>query len=123
KGERALVPHLAREKLSRHHPVLVTVRLRAGLSSLRGAGELDVLYAAFQGCTSSADRLGLRLVHFTIQSNHVHFLVEARDARSLARGMQGLLVRIARGLNRLWHRRGPVLADRYHSHVLKTPRE
>src|SRR5439155_145673 len=95
KCERALVPHLAREKLSRHHPLFVTVRLRAGLPSLRSAGELDVLYAAFQGCTSSADRLGLRLVHFTIQGNHLHFLVEARDARSLARGMQGLLVRIA----------------------------
>jgi hypothetical protein len=32
-------------------------------------------------------------------------------------------VRIARALNRLWKRSGRVFADRYHAHVLKTPRE
>lgn len=65
----------------------------------------------------------MRLIHFTIQSNHLHALVEARDARSLSRGMQGLCVRIARGMNRLWNRSGRVFADRFHSRVLRTPRE
>jgi hypothetical protein len=37
--------------------------------------------------------------------------------------MQGLGVRIARALNRLWRRRGKVLADRYHAHVLSSPKE
>src|SRR5207247_1292169 len=69
------------------------------------------------------DEHGLRIVHFAIQSNHVHLLVEARDARSLSRGMQGLLVRIARNSNRAWKRKGSVFADRYHSRALRTPRE
>ena len=34
-----------------------------------------------------------------------------------------MLVRIARGLNLLWKRKGRVFADRYHDHVLKTSRE
>ena len=38
-------------------------------------------------------------------------------------GMQGLAIRIARGLNRLWGRKGKVFADRYHDRVLRTPRE
>lgn len=42
---------------------------------------------------------------------------------SLARGVQGLSVRIARALNRAWGRRGRVFADRYHSRALHTPRE
>jgi REP element-mobilizing transposase RayT len=67
------------------------------------------------------ERFGFRLVHFSIQGNHVHFLVEAEDARSLSRGMQGLSVRMARGLNRLTSRRGKVLADRYHAVILQTP--
>ncbi len=37
--------------------------------------------------------------------------------------MQGLAIRIARTLNRLFDRGGQVWADRYHSHVLKTRRE
>jgi hypothetical protein len=37
--------------------------------------------------------------------------------------MQGLAVRIARGLNRFWKRKGRVFADRFHSRPLHTPRE
>ncbi len=72
---------------------------------------------------ASKERHGVRIVHFSAQTNHMHLLVEARDERALARGMQGLSVRMARGLNRLWKRTGRVLADRYHSRILRTPRE
>ncbi len=66
---------------------------------------------------------GFRIVHGSVQTNHLHLIVEARDAAALARGMCGLLVRIARGLNRAWGRRGKILADRYHACVLRTPLE
>jgi hypothetical protein len=36
-------------------------------------------------------------VHFTIQSDHLHLIVEAPDKRGLARGVAGLEIRIARG--------------------------
>lgn len=42
---------------------------------------------------------------------------------ALARGMKGLEVRAARALNRMMGRKGAVFADRYHSRVLKRPRE
>jgi putative transposase len=57
------------------------------------------------------------------QSSHLYFVVEADDSEALARGMQGLKGRMARGLNRLWGLSGPRFPDRYHSHVLKTLRE
>jgi hypothetical protein len=37
--------------------------------------------------------------------------------------MQGLLVRIAKALNRAWERRGKVLSDRYHARILRSPSE
>jgi hypothetical protein len=37
--------------------------------------------------------------------------------------MCGLLVRVAKGLNRAWSRRGKVLADRYHARILRSPHE
>jgi hypothetical protein len=42
---------------------------------------------------------------------------------ALSKGMQSLGIRMARGLNRLAKRRGPVLADRYHARALKSPLE
>jgi len=71
----------------------------------------------------ACNRPGFRLVHFSVQGDHLHLVVEAADEVRLSRGLQGLAVRIARGLNRMMARRGKVLADRYHGHVLRTPSE
>ena len=80
----------------------------------------------------------MRLTDCTVLSNHLHFIVEldptAPDApgkdlppkqaakQILARGVRGLLIRIAKGLNRLWGRKGRVFADRYHAAPKTTPR-
>jgi hypothetical protein len=64
-----------------------------------------------------------QVVHHSIQSNHLHLIVEAGDRNELTAGMRGLLVRIARTLNRLWGRRGSVFADRFHERVLASPRQ
>jgi hypothetical protein len=63
----------------------------------------------------------MRICEFSFQGNHVHFIAEAADESALSRGMQGLSIRIARGLNRLMHRSGKVLADRFHARILRTP--
>lgn len=120
KGECALVTHARRPKLTARDPVIVTTHLAAGLPSLRRDSTLVALRRAL---SAGADRFGFRLVEYSIQSNHLHFIAEADDARSIARGMQGLLVRIAKALNREWDRSGRVLSDRYHARILRTPRE
>lgn len=120
KGARPQVSHARRAPLDARHPVHVTTRLRAGLPSLRRVDELRVLLRSFRAAQA---RQGMRLVHFSIQSNHLHLIVEAQDELALARGMQGLLVRIARALNRCWDRAGKLFADRYHAHVLRSALE
>ncbi len=50
-------------------------------------------------------------------------VVEAKSRDSLRRGLQGLMIRVARALNKLWQRKGKVFGDRYHDHVLRSPRE
>ena len=37
--------------------------------------------------------------------------------------MQGLLIRVARALNRAWRRGGSIFSDRYADRILRTPRE
>jgi REP element-mobilizing transposase RayT len=72
---------------------------------------------------STCERGTFRVVHYSLQSNHVHLVVEASGRATLARGMTAVGSRLARAVNRVFRRRGPVLADRYHLRVLKTPRE
>lgn len=69
------------------------------------------------------ERLGMRIVHFSVQNDHVHLLVEATSARALSRAMQGLTVRLARALNGVMQRSGKVFADRFHGRALATPKE
>jgi REP element-mobilizing transposase RayT len=120
KGERPGMPHRVRAAHPSSVPVQVTTRLREGLGSLRRQGELELIR---QALAQSARRGDFRVVHHSVQSNHLHLIVEAEDRTALSLGMRGLLVRIARALNRLWMRRGSVFADRFHERALRTPRE
>jgi len=119
-GAKALVSHAARGPHASRHPVHVTLRMRDEVWNLRTRRCYRVIERAFY---AGAERLGIRLTHYSVQGNHLHLVVEALDGQALSRGVQGLCVRIARGLNRLMGRKGKVFADRFHSHVLRTPRE
>jgi hypothetical protein len=118
-GKAAGVSHLRRPSLSRHHPLHVTLRLAAGVPSLRS----QALFVGVRGALARGqERFGFRLVHFSVQSNHLHLIAEAADRRALSRGVQGLSVRVARAVNGRLERKGRLFADRYHARALTTPR-
>jgi len=96
------------------------MRAREGLPSFRGD---KLVLEAVRGALADAHKPAFRVVHFSVQSNHLHLIVESSDKDSLSRGMQGLAVRMARAVNRALGGKGTVFADRYHAHELKTPRE
>jgi len=99
-----------------HGPVHVTIRIRAGLPNMRTPRAYRVLERAFR---MGKERAGFRLAHYAVLSNHMHLFVDADDKQSLADGMQGLKVRIARALNKHWHRAGTLFFDRCHSRPIK----
>ncbi len=108
KSERKNVPHRIRTQF-RKGALHVTVRIRREVWNLRTHRCFRALRRAFErGC----ERFGFRLVHFSVQGNHMHFVVEAPDAVTLGRAMKGLEVRMARALNKVMDRKGPVFADR-----------
>lgn len=96
-------------------------------------------------------RSDFRIIHASIQSNHIHLIVEADDQSALARGIQAFEISAARRLNaveprRNWsvprkrsqvvalgaprprrrtrraQRHGVVFPDRYHAEILRSPR-
>jgi putative transposase len=103
--------------------VHVTLRAREGLPPFRDGGIFPELRAAIRGASRSpAVGEAFRVVEFSLQNDHAHFIVEAHDKDTLSRGLRGLAIRLARAVNRVLRVRGKVWADRYHARELKTPR-
>src|SRR6185369_3488108 len=89
------------------------------IPSLRRADVFSTMRAAF----ALASKKHFRLLHFSVQNDHVHLVVEADRLSALQRGIQGLTIRVAKAINRVLGRRGRVWGDRYHARALATPRE
>ncbi len=117
-GPSPRVLHRSREKFARGLPCHVTLKVRPGVPSLRTVKLVDEVRRTFsKGC----ERGEFRLVHYSLQDDHAHLVVEAKDKHALGRGMKAIGVRLARAVNRVFGRTGRVLADRYHLSVLRNP--
>ena len=117
---RSRVPHRSRGDIDRDCPLLVTLRVLDDVPALRRA---RFVRAFRESLRKAAERPGFRVVHYSVQDNHAHFLVEAADRLSLANGMKSLGARFARCVNRVYERTGRVLATRFHHVVKRTPTE
>ena len=147
-GGRPNMPHGRRPEHAARCPVHVTFRARKGLPSFRSQVVKkrlkDMLARQLQRDYGPSFQVGL----FTIQDDHLHLVVEAKaatpeqiaasprllsknaargreskDRDRLRRGIAGIAVAFARGLNRLLGRKGAVWADRHHRRELTTPSE
>lgn len=118
--ERPALPHRTREEFQPYQPIHVTARVASHVWNLRSQRAFAVFHAAVDAVRGQSD---LRVTHFSVQGNHFHLIVEAESKDALSHGVRTVFIRIARGLNRMMGRRGPVLEDRYHMHVLRTPAE
>jgi putative transposase len=111
------VSHLRRESFARSYPLHVTLKIRKDVGDLRTDHRFHRIRRAF---FHGGNRFGIRLIHFSVQGDHVHMILEAAGRDALSRGVQGLTIRLAKGINKLSQRRGKVFNDRYHVHILKS---
>ena len=119
--------HAVRPFHDRTHPLHVTLRVVKGVGSLRRSAVAAVIVARLRTVAHAerfaARRKRFRVVEFSIQTDHLHLLVEARDRIELARGLQGLVGPLARVVNPVLERKGTLFCVRYHARTLETPRE
>ena len=125
-GLRAGQPHARRPRLLASQPVHVTLRVASDIRQLRTRD----LYRAIRAATLvTGERDDFRIVHLSIQHDHVHFIAEADGRTELSRGVRGFAISAARQINRAissrrqTSRTGAVFPDRYHARILRTPRE
>jgi putative transposase len=110
-GPNPPVPHESRGRFPGEHPCLVTLKVREGVASFRTVAVVREVEASFR---RGAERGEFRLVHYSLQDDHLHAIVEAKGPEALGRGMKSLAARFARAVNRALRRSGPVLRERYH---------
>ena len=114
------IRHDGREPVRASYPVHVTLRMADHVWNLRSERSFRIVDAALRAVRARRD---FRVVHFSVQGNHVHLIVEAGGTPAMVNGMRALSIRLARRLNAMMGRNGPVFSARYHAHVLKTPAE
>lgn len=105
------VSHRKRSRVSRHTPTHINMKYRA---QIRNKDFLRILKRAIL----NSRKKGLRILHYSVQSNHIHFIIEADNNHFLERGMRSLTVTLVSGINK-----GRVQLQRYHLHVLRSLRE
>jgi REP element-mobilizing transposase RayT len=113
------VPHRKRATIVGSGGVHVTWKLVEGIPSLRQARMLDELVKCFR---AAKERFELNLIGYTVMENHLHLIVGAKSDDSLRRGLQGLGIRVARAVNRVFKRTGKVFRERFFARALRTQR-
>ena len=127
KGPRSSERHEVRAAVTARTPVHVVLRCEPAVGKLRKRYMYKAIWRAAIAIGNRHD--DCRIVHASIQSNHLHLIVEATDRMQLARGMQAFQISAAQRINRAIgartgeRRRGRVFADRYHATILRSPRQ
>jgi len=76
----------------------------------------------FLELAEASERFGV--AHWSLQHDHIHLIVEARDKEALSSGIRSLMIRFAKRFTALFgETNGKVWGDRYHAHTLRSPRE
>ena len=114
------MPHGSRPRMKKSDVAHVTIKLKKGLPSLRGGEALAVVLAAIRR-VNQGERI--QIVEFSVQSNHVHLIVEAANSADLSRGMASLNTGLGMRLHRLWNRtgEGSIFKERFHLVVIQNP--
>lgn len=103
------VAHRTREKINSRTPLHINFKFQ---KTIRNISTLEILKRALL----NGEKKGLKVIHFSLQSNHVHLIAEAPSNEALTLGMKSILNTIARN-------KGSILKGRYHLHVLRSPNE
>lgn len=104
------IRHTARPFLERSTSLHLTVKIRREKADLKNKSILLLLKRAIQ----RGRRKGLKIIHYSLEYDHVHMLVEAEDNTTLGVGMQAFGVSLAKGINKIKKKAGEVYKHRYH---------
>lgn len=113
------IRHRARLEITRNTSLHLTVKILKEKSRLRTKALLQILKRAIQRGRVQ----GLRIHHYTLEHDHVHLIVEARNNYELGKGMQAFGVCFAKGINKCKSLKGAAYKHRYHLRKINSARD
>lgn len=113
------IRHTVRPKFSKMRSLHLTIKVRENKADIQNKLVLKRLHHAI----ARARLKGLRIIHFALEFNHLHILVEAQSHEVLHRGMQALGISLAKGINKIKKKKGSVYKHRYHFRQISNPRD
>jgi REP element-mobilizing transposase RayT len=113
------IRHISRQKFFRPSALHLTIKVRENKADIKSKRILKALHHAIKRARIQR----LRVIHYTLEYNHVHLVVEADNNRTLHKGMQALGISLSKAVNRIKKLKGTVYKHRYHFRKLNTRRE
>lgn len=113
------IRHISRPTLRRPSSLHLTVKVLRNKAEIKNKSVLKLLRHAIQ----RARLQGLKIIHYSLEYDHVHLLIEAENNHILGKGMQALGVSLSKGINRLKNLKGAVYKHRYHFRQITSPRQ
>lgn len=104
------VSHDRRATVKARTPVHINFKVKLQVRNKEG---LKALRKAIQNA-----RKYVSVIHYSLQSNHVHLIIEANNNERLTQGMRSLTITFSKCLDK-----GRIQKERYHLHILKSVRE
>lgn len=118
-GREGLLPHVARPDHDERHPVHVSMKRVRQAPSFRS----ERIHALLVRHFAAAVKRKIKIIHYSIQHDHLHLMLEGKDKRELANGLRLLFSRIAFAVNHVARRHGSLFLERHHRRALTTPTE
>ena len=113
------IRHTKRLRLKKPSSLHLTIKVRENKADIQNKRILK----AFHHAIKRARLKGLKVVHYTLEYNHVHLLVECVDNEVLHRGMQAFGITIAKAINKIKRVKGGVYKNRYHLRLINSSRQ
>lgn len=113
------IRHTERPIFKKARSLHLTIKVRENKADIKSRRLLKALHHAIK----RARLMKLKIIHYTLEFNHVHLLVEADNNSTLHKGMQAFGISFSKAINRSKRLKGTVYKHRYHFRQICSSRE
>ena len=111
------IRHIKREEIKGAKPLHLTIKLnRADIQN-------KTILIGLRHAIKRARLQGLKIVHYSLERDHVHLYAESHDNLILAKAMKALGVSLVKRINSYFSSRGSCYKTRYHLRILRSASE
>lgn len=113
------IRHISREIIERPSSLHITIKVRANKADIQNKKILKALHRAIMRARFKS----LKVIHYTLEYNHVHLLVECASNYRLGRAMQAFGICFAKAINKAKLSKGTVYKHRYHLRKIRSAQD